>query len=176
MRAGTCDQDAAGLNHLQCTQVHFLVAAQRSRERPLRLGEGGRIEDNGTEPAPGIGPVAQKIECVCFDPVDFRNDKRTSIDIEIALSNLERWTRSIYPDHLFAHAGKMERKCALVAEDVQRSTASIPFRSSIIFALIEKCSSLLSGARVVLKPQWPGIAVRIHFDHGARLFSANQPA
>src|SRR5262249_49556315 len=64
-------EDSAGAEHLEGTQVEFLVSADGRVEVPLRFSEGWRIENNGVVEALGGGIVLEEIEGVGLDPLDF---------------------------------------------------------------------------------------------------------
>ena len=94
VRTGAGDQQAAGTNHFERTQIQFLVAAQGAFDGAPGFGEGGRIEDDGVKTLARLRPVAENFEGVGLDPVDFGGDAG-AIGFEIALGDFERGTRGV---------------------------------------------------------------------------------
>ena len=76
MRAGAGDEQAAGAQHFERAQIQFLVAAQRALNGALGFGEGRRVENDGVEFLAGLRPVAENLEGVGLDPVDFGMSSR----------------------------------------------------------------------------------------------------
>ncbi len=71
MRAGAGNKQTAGTQHFESAQIQFLVTAQRTLDGALALGEGRRIENDGVKCFAGLGPVAENLEGVGLDPVNF---------------------------------------------------------------------------------------------------------
>src|SRR5579864_6620436 len=62
--AGAGHEDAAGAKHLEGAEIEFFVAAEGGVEIALRLGEGGRVENDGVVAAIRGGVVLEQVEGV----------------------------------------------------------------------------------------------------------------
>ena len=74
-----------------------------------------------------LRPVAENLEGVGLDPVDFGGQMRERLACEIALRYFERGARGVDARDLAADLGKVQGESALVAADVE-GAALIGFR------------------------------------------------
>ena len=70
LRAGAGNQVAAGLDHLHCAQVDFLVPPRRRFDGAARLGERGRVENHHVVLDACAALLRQQVKRICFDEVD----------------------------------------------------------------------------------------------------------
>lgn len=155
--AGASDQQPAWDKHLEGAQVEFLVTAQGAFDGALGLGESGRVENDGVEFLAGVGPVAEDLKGVGFNPIDLGGDE-ISVGFEIALGDFERGTRCIDAGDVGANLCKVKGKAALIAADVEGAgccaEAARPVcRGGVVGALIEEGTGLLSGVGVVVEDE-----------------------
>jgi hypothetical protein len=152
IRAGTADEDPAGSQHLQSSQIEFLVSTERRVEVALRLGEGWWVEDDGVVKPVGGSIVLQQVERVGFDPFDF-----ALIQSCVLVRHLQGWTGTINPSYGRASGSQVESEASLITENVERLSMSVCSSRGIILALVEEGSGLLS---------LEGIEVEVHTVHG----------
>ena len=66
--AGACNEDSPRRQHLQSTEVQFLVAAYGGIEIALGFGERRWIEHDGVVLLPRRLVLAQQLKRICFNP------------------------------------------------------------------------------------------------------------
>ena len=150
VRAGAGDQQAVRGEHLESAQIQLLIAAQCAFDGALGLGEGGRVKNDGVEFLAGVGPVAQDLKSVGFDPIDF-GAELIAIGFEVALGDFE------------GGAGGVDAGDALA--DIEGTAAwsekpSPLLCSGVVGALVEEGSGLLAGVGVVLKQKTVDVKLR----------------
>lgn len=170
VRAGTGDEQAAGAQHFERTQVQFLITAQGAFDGAFGFGEGRRIEDDGVEGFAGMRPVAQNLEGVGFDPVDFALDARV-VGLEVAFRDFERSARGVNAGDLAADLGEVQSESALIAADIEGAGRSCEAlrpvaRGGVIGALVEKGAGFLAGVGVVVKGE--AVQVKVRAGEGMR--------
>src|SRR5205085_7845461 len=88
------NQDPSGPQHLQGTQIEFLVSAKRLLEIALALCKRWRIENDGVVAFPGGGIVPQQVKGIALDPLDL-----AAIQRSISVRRLERRTRAVHTSY-----------------------------------------------------------------------------
>src|SRR5437763_14058574 len=91
IRTAACNQDAARTEHLERTQVEFLVTSKGGFEVLLSFGEGGGIQHNSVVPLAASRVVPQKVECIRLDPLNLAIIQRC-----VALGHFKCRTRTVY--------------------------------------------------------------------------------
>lgn len=122
VRAGTGDEDATGAEHLESAEVEFLVAAECAFDGAPGFGEGGRVEDDEVIGLTGVGPLAQDLKGVAFDPVD-RGGEAGAVGGQVALGDFKRGAAGVNAGDLAADLGKMKGEAALIGADIEGADA-----------------------------------------------------
>ena len=78
---------------------------------------------------------------------------RPAISFKIPLGHFERGARHIDSRHARARLRQVQRESALIGTDIERFSVRISRSGSIVLALVEKRTGLLSGTGVVMKIQ-----------------------
>ena len=167
--AGAGDQNAAGAQHLQGTQVEFFVAAEGGIEVALALGERWRVEDDGVVALAGGGVVLEQIEGVSFDPFDFRLALVAAVKSCVLVGNFECSPGTIYAGDVGTAREQMKRETSLVAEDVEGIAVSVLGSGGVVLALVEEGSGLLAFEGVELELD------TVHGEDGRGFFALHQP-
>ena len=95
----------------------------------MALGESGRIEDDGVELLARIRPVAQNLKGVAFHPFHLRGEAG-AVGLEVSLRHFERGAGGVNARNLSANLRQMQRKAALVAADVESTSAPVAIRQA----------------------------------------------
>src|ERR1022692_4868879 len=146
--AGAGDQNSAGAQHLQRSEIEFFIAAEGGIEVALGFGEGGRIENNGVVVLAGRGIVLEQIEGVGFDPFDFFVLELQVVERGILVGAFERGPGAVDSRDMRAARGQMESKTSLVAEDVKGFAVGVLGSGSVILTLVKERSGLLAFERI----------------------------
>ena len=123
------------------SQIDVLVPADRRGERGARLGEGRRIEHDRVERVAGGLAFAQIVERVGLDQLDIRD----AIPRAVLAGALQRIRRDVERDDGVGSAGEVERERAVIAEAIERASASAFADQHAILALIEERAGLLAA-------------------------------
>src|SRR5208283_4538371 len=134
----------------------------------LGFGEGGRVEDDGVVLASGGGIVLEQVEGVGLDPFDLASAVLSPVELLVPLGDLQRGTRRVNRGHAVAHSREVQCEASLISEAIERPTLAIAGSGSVVLALVEEGSSLLSGESVEVKTH------AAHGEDGARPLAAHQ--
>jgi hypothetical protein len=137
IRTGAGDKNASRAEQLEGAQVELLVATEGGIELAAALSESWRIEHYDVILRTLSGIIAQQIERISFDPLDF-----ALIQSGILVGHLQGWTGAIDTGNRITVRGEVEREASVIAKDVESFAASILCGSGIVFALIQERSRL----------------------------------
>jgi hypothetical protein len=146
---GAGDEDSTGAKHFEGAEVEFLVAAEGGIEVALRLGEGGRIENDRVITLAGGGVVLEQVEGVGFDPFDLLVTRL--VEGGVLVGDFERGTGAVDAGDVRAAGSQMEGESALVAENVESLAVGVLGGGGVVLALVEEGSGLLAFEGVEVK-------------------------
>ena len=151
--AGAGDEDSAGGEEFEGSEVEFFIAAEGTFCGSFGFGEGGWVEDDGFETR-GVGAglgfvVAEEVEGVGFDPVCVVAGGESGVEEEVGVGDFESSAAGVYAGDAGAGLGEMKGEAALVGADVEGSAVGVAGGGGVVEALVEECAGLLAGGGVV---------------------------
>src|SRR5215467_5715438 len=121
MRAGAGDQDAARCEKLQRAAINFLVATNSSFKTSARLGECGRVQNDGIDAALCGGVARQQVENVGLAELEVLN----RVGGPVPLRDLEARFGTIHCFDGLALPRHVERKPAGGCKAIERAAMRV---------------------------------------------------